>query len=332
MEAIRFGALPDGTAVTQYTIGNDTLSISVLDLGGIIRGVYKDGKDFVAGFDTVEDYLADDSYQGALIGRYANRIEDGRFTLDGVTYQLAKNEKGITHLHGGNCGFSRRMWKVVSVTDDTLSLSLFSPDMDEGYPGNLEVTVTYRVVGNAFSIDYRAVCDKNTPLNLTNHAYFNPNGYDGGDILSVMATLNADRYDEVDDALIPVRDVSVEGTVFDFREPHAIGERIGGDFVGYDHNFYLIGDRAASVCGVTLPFAARLEGVHTITAYTDLPCVQMYIGNFLVGSPDLKGGVPKRRHHTVCLETQLAPNGPNRGIGILKAGEKFHSVTAYVID
>lgn len=332
MEKRKFGVLPDGREVTQYTIGNDTLKISVLDFGGILTSVCKDGVDFVTGFDTIEGYLEDTSYQGALIGRYANRIANGSFDLNGVSYSVAKNENGVTHLHGGTVGFNRRLWEVASVSEDSLTLTLFSPDMEEGYPGNLEVTVTYKVKGNAFAIEYQAAADKDTPLNLTNHAYFNPNGYNGGDILSVVATLNADRYDEVDDLLIPVKAVSVEGTVFDFRTPHTVGERIGGAFEGYDHNFYLMGDKLTEICDYTLPFAARLEGEHTITAYTDMPCVQMYIGNALVGTPDFKGGVPKRRHHTVCLETQLAPNGPNRGVGILKAGEKFHSVTVYAIN
>ncbi len=334
-----FDKMPDGKPVFRYTLSNETISASVLNYGGILQSLVVDGKDIVCGYDNITAYLENDGYHGALIGRYANRICEGRFTLDGVEYTLAKNEKGITHLHGGDVGFDKKFWNVKDAKADekkvTLALEFFSPDMEEGYPGNLNVRVTYHLSGRDFSIRYEATSDKNTVLNLTNHSYFNMNGFDGGSVEEQTLGIFADTYTEVDGTLIPVKDSPVEGTPFDFRTPKKVGADIGAEDVqlrlggGYDHNFNLSGDEFTTYMGKKLRYGCIFSGDVTMKVYTDKPAVQFYAGNFMGGGHPFKNGVERQKRHGLALETQFRPDSPNHDGARLDAGKKYDYTTLF---
>ena len=332
-----FGKLADGRSVFRYDLINDTVKASVLNYGGTLQSLVVDGKDVVCGYDTLEAYLENDGYHGALIGRYANRIRGGAFTLDGVEYTLAKNEKGITHLHGGDVGFDKKVWKVTEAKADekrvTLALELFSPDMEEGYPGNLNVRVTYSLCGRDLAIRYEAISDKNTVLNMTNHSYFNMNGYDGGSIEDQTLAIFADTYTEVDETLIPTKDSPVEGTPFDFRTPKKVGADINADDEqlklggGYDHNFVLSSDEYIIHMGRKLRHGCVFSGDVTMHVYTNKPCVQFYAGNFMGGGHPFKNGVERQKRHALALETQFRPDSPNHDGARLDAGKKYDYTT-----
>lgn len=303
-----------GQDVLAYTMTNKNgASVRILNYGGIINKIIvPDSKgnmaDVVCGFDSVEDYFLDRaSHTGALIGRYGNRIDGGGFTLDGVFYPIANNETGRWHLHGGWCGFNRRIWSSSAASGegfDSVILTLFSPHLEEGYPGNLLVTVTYTWDDdNALSIRYHAESDMKTPVNLTNHAYFNLNGYDGGSVLDQEMRIDANTYDALDDKLIPLGvPTEVEGTDFDFREMRRIGQH-------YDHAFQLNGEIGTLRLGAEYrdPQSGRKMEV-----YTDLPAVQLYTAVGMTGSTLFKGGVTQKAGHALCLETEYSPNTPNR--------------------
>lgn len=313
IETTVFGSY-EGKTVYRYTLTNrNGAYLSVLNYGGILQRLYlpdREGRlgDIVCGFDSVEDYVTDaSSYTGSLVGRYANRISEGGFTLDGRFYSIALNEKGRCHLHGGVCGFNRRLWQVKTLSEegaDTLILTLTSPDGEEGYPGNLRVEVRYTFDdANTLTLTYRAETDKPTVVNLTNHAYFNLNGYDGRSVMEQELRLYASRYDEVDESLLPIgAPRSVEGTAFDFRQRRPIARP-------YDHNFHIDGP-----CGTLRPAAEAYDGEsgRTLTLYTDLPAVQLYTAVMMDGKTAFKGGVPQRKLHAFCLETQYSPDTPHR--------------------
>ena len=332
MKRTRFGTLPGGEEVHEYTLEGDGMTLSVLDFGGIIHRLVVDGTDVVAGFDTLDGYLKDTSYQGAFIGRYANRIKNAAFTLNEKKYVLSKNE-GAHHLHGGFEGFNRKMLRVESVTEHAITFSYVSHDGEEGYPGTLRAHVTYALRDNALCLHYLATSDKDTAINLTNHAYFNLNGYENSDVLSHVLTLNADAVTEVDSDLIPTGNrIPVEGTVYDFRTPHTIGERIGGDFGGYNANYILNESAPEAVAGLRIPLIGTVKADKlSMKVYTNQPCVQLYIGNDLTGEPPMKGGVPKMPHRTFCLEAQVAPDSPNYGGAILRARKTYEHITVYEI-
>ncbi|MBR5044937.1 MAG: galactose mutarotase [Clostridia bacterium] len=328
-----FGTLPSGTPIEEYTLKSEGAEVSVITFGGAITRFVVDGIDVVLGFPTLEDYFEDHSHQGALIGRYGNRIAKGRFTLNGVEYKLEQNN-GNNHLHGGVIGFDRKVWSVAAADGTSLALTLHADDMEEGYPGNLDVRVTYRLTGYALSIEYEAKSDKDTVCNLTNHSYFNLNGCGSGDVLNHVARIFADAYTEVDDELIPTGNrPDVTGTAFDFRAPRAIGERIAETGSGYDHNFILATKPPFPIAGYSLPPAAIVTGDKLVmSVYTDQRCVQFYTANFLSGDrPRLKGGAVKHKHAAFCLETQEEPDSPNRGGAILRAGDLYHTVTVYEV-
>ena len=223
MKKTLFGTLPDGRAVHLYTLDSGVLRVGVIDWGCRVQSIVYDGRDFVCGYDTLEGYLADGSSQGAFVGRVANRIKGARFTLNGKTYQLEKNN-GNNHLHGA---FGHVLWDAKVADENTLVLTHHSPASEEGYPGNMNVTVTYRVEGNAIVMDYKAVADDDTPINLTNHAYFNMGGIGSGSILGHELQINADEITLVDDELIPTGEhMKVDGTAYDFHEFHTVGERL----------------------------------------------------------------------------------------------------------
>ncbi len=324
MEKKIFGYMPNGEAVECYTLKNAFLTVKILTLGGIINELWFGGDDLVCGFSSVGDYLLDDSYQGALIGRVGNRIGGSEFLLNGKKYQLSKNE-GENHLHGGTVGFNRKLWNVEAYTDTSLALSLLSPDGDEGYPGNLKVKVIYEIKGGKLFINYYATCDADTPISLTNHAYLNICGYNAGSILDQEIKINSSFTTEVDGELIPTgKHIPVENSIYDLREFTKIGKHIDDNFGGYDNNFILdSNDNKISE-------AACIKADHRILrVYTNQPSLQLYIGTALTGAPDFKGGYKKTPLTTYCLETQNEPDCIKRGEGILHKGEIYDKTTIF---
>jgi aldose 1-epimerase len=335
----QFGALPGGQAVTRYRLTNaNGVSVAVIDYGGIVTEVNvpdREGKtaNVTLGFDKLDGYLGPDPYFGALVGRYGNRIAKGQFTLEGKAYDLAKNN-GPNSLHGGKVGFNEKPWKGQTIQTPAgvgVQFTLVSADGDEGYPGELTANVVYTLNDkNELQIDYYAKTTKATPVNLTNHAYWNLAGAGNGTILDEVLTLHCDKYLPVDDTLIPTGELkSVKGTPMDFTTPHKIGERIdqtGGDPVGYDHCYVVDGPR-----GVLRPAAkvADEKSGRVMEVSTTEPGIQFYTGNFLNGAPE-NGGYPK--NGGLCLEAQVFPNSPNTPSfpnSILRPGETYRQTTVY---
>lgn len=336
-----FGRLPDGRAVEIYTLTNKAgLEARVMTYGAILVSLKVPDKagvmaDVNLGFDTLAGYLGTHPYFGAIIGRYGNRIAKARFTLDGVEYRLAANNNANT-LHGGLRGFDKAVWTAEPVEPGNgpgLKLTYLSKDMEEGFPGNLAVTVVYTLTdAGELGIRYEATTDKATVLNLTNHAYWNLKGEGQGDILEHVLRLEADRITAVDSAanLIPTGGiVPVAGTPFDFTAPHAIGERIAQVEGGYDHNFVL---RSG---GGTMALAARVEEPESgrvMEVWTDQPGIQLYTGNFLDGTVVGKGGQAYQKHAAFCLETQHFPDSPSQPgfpSTVLRPGEVYRTASIY---
>ena len=340
-----FGKKPDGSEVYAYTLTNkSSASARILTMGGILANLYmpdRDGKlaDVIFGFDSVDDYLNGGGYQGALIGRYGNRIGSGRFTLNGVTYQLALNDNGKNHLHGGKVGFNQKLWDAVPFeTADScgLILTLTSPDGEENYPGKHDVTVTYTLTDkNELKIHYEAESDADTIVNLTNHSYFNLGGYSSGNILDHTLWVDADSITVINGGLNATGQAyPVDGTPFDFRKPEKIGARIESDDPqvkfggGYDHNFNLNK-------GSAFAKAAELydeKSGRVMSVYTDQPGVQIYTSNMMNGDVKFKGGLAQIPRSAICLETQHAPDSPNHPefpTTTLRAGEKYDTTTVY---
>ena len=322
----------NGKEIYEYILTNGKIEAHILNYVGILKNLIVDNTDVVCGFDTLEDYQLDKSYQGALIGRYANRIRASKFTLNGKEYTVGKNE-GNNHLHGGIIGFNRKVWDVDFVSEDAIALSLISPDGEEGYPGNVSVSVTYKLCDAAICIDYTGKTDADTVLNMTNHAYFNLNGCGVGTILDHELKIDADYVTVVDDELLPVGREKVEGTAFDLRQFKAIGKDINNDFIGYDHNFVINEDAPKEVvCGYSLKkIAEASNGKLNMTVYTDQPGVQLYAGLTLGGTPLFKGGAPRVNYGAFCLETQVEPDSPNHGEGFLRATDTYRPVTVYKV-
>ncbi len=343
-----FGKLPDGTEVDLYTLTNARGMVAkVATYGGIVTELHvpdRNGKlgDVVLGFDNLEAYLKGHPYFGCITGRVANRIANGKFTLDGKEYTLAVNN-GPNHLHGGIKGFDKAVWAARilpnSETRPGVELTYTSPDGEEGYPGNLKVTVRYILTpNNALRIEYEATTDKPTIVNLTNHSYFNLAGK--GDVLEHELRLFASRYTPTDSNLIPTGELKpVAGTPMDFTTPAKIGARIaqtGGDPTGYDHN-YVIDQQAGS--GANRP--ARAAEVYepttgrVLSMRTTEPGVQLYTGNFLDGSLTGKGGVVYGKHAGFCLEAQKFPNAvntPGFPSVVLRPGETYRQITVYAFS
>lgn len=341
MPSQSFGTAPSGEPVEIYTLTNAKgVEARIATYGGTLISLKvpdRTGKmdDIVLGFDSLDGYLKDHPYFGATIGRYGNRIAKGKFSLNGVEYTLAKNN-GENALHGGPQGFHRKVWKATR-RDQSLELTYVSKDGEEGYPGALSSTVTYTLTDtNELKIDYSATTDKDTVLNLTNHSYFNLAGQGEGDILGHQVQILADRFTPVDAGLIPTGELqNVAGTPFDFREPHAIGERINGAHQqlkrgkGYDHNFVLnqSGEPPKLAARVTEPKSGRMMEVLTVE-----PGLQFYTGNFLDGSLVGKAGKKYDFRYGFCMETQHFPDSPNQPkfpATVLKPGARYLTTTIY---
>jgi len=342
-----FGNLSDGREVYIYTLKNKNgMTVKLSEFGAAIVALFAPDRngtftDVVCGYDTVSSYEFGDGAQGSVVGRWANRIAKGKFTLDGKEYSLLINN-GENHLHGGKNNFVRALWnsEAIDGEEPTLVLSHFSPDGEEGYPGNMSVTVTYTLTNaNELSINYKATTDKKTVINLTNHCYFNMGGYASGSVRDQILWVDADTYLETDAGLIPTgRFLKVKNSPFDFTEPKAIGKDIDTfyrDLIvangGYDHCFNFNGGetkepvlRASLYC----PKNGR-----EMQVYTNKPCVQVYTANFMKNPKfPFKGGLPQRKQHAICLETQRMPDSMNHeGFTncILNPGETYDYTTVY---
>ena len=342
-----FGTLPDGTPVDLYTVTNSQgIEIRATNYGGIVVSLRVPDKkgnldDIALGFDDLKGYLANTPYFGAIIGRYGNRIANGKFTLDGKEYSLAKNN-GPNSIHGGLNGFNKVVWHAEQFQTSAgvgLILTYTSKDGEEGYPGNLKTKVTYTLTDkNEWIIDYEAVTDKATPVNLTEHTYFNLAGEGTSDVLRHEMQLKASRFTPVDQKLIPTGELrAVKGTPLDFTQSTAIGARIDSDYEqlrlghGYDHNFVV--DAAAKNSDPVL--AARVKDPtsgRVLEVYTTQPGIQFYTGNFLDGTITGKKGHVYKQHYGFCLETQHFPDSPNHPefpTTILKPGQTYQSRTIY---
>lgn len=340
----RFGVTQGGRPVILYTLTNaHGVEITAMNYGGIIQSIRvpdRNGKsaDIVLGHDTAEGYMPNPPYIGAIVGRYANRIANGTFTLDGKTYTLPKND-GPNTLHGGTTKtFDKVMWESQPLKDKNgVSFTYLSRDGEEGFPGNLTVTVTYVLTdSDELVIDYDATTDKATPINVSQHSYFNLKGEGNGDILDHEILINADKFTPVDKNLIPTGELRpVKGTPFDFTKSTKIGSRIEDKDEqlilghGYDHNFVISrkGDGLTLAARVYEPTTGRVMEVSTTQ-----PGVQFYTGNFLDGTVTGKAGHVYKRRYGLCLETQHFPDSPNHPkfpSTILKPGEKFHQETVF---
>lgn len=338
-----YDTMPDSSPVYLYTIENNNgITAGIITRGATLDSFCcpdKDGNngDIIAGFDNILGHINSGTFTGEVIGQYANRIGGGKFTLGGKEYDVTKNEKGITCLHGG-AEYSSALWNAIIVDDNAVEFSYKSPDGKEGFPGNVDVKVTYILTDkNELELHYEAVSDKDTIINLTNHAYFNLGTTASGDILDTELMLNCDFFTPTDENSIPTGEIRpVDGTAFDFRTPKKIGKDINADDIqlqmagGYDHNFCINGESG------TLRLAARAKDEKSgrqLEVYTDLPGVQFYIGNFMNGETG-KGGIGLDKHYGFCLETQFYPDSPNRPefpSCELKAGEKFRTLTVFKV-
>ncbi|MCG6187524.1 aldose epimerase family protein [Maribellus maritimus] len=333
----------DGKQVDLYTLKNSNgLVAQITNYGGKVVNLWTPDKngnfgDIVLGFETIDEYFnTSEIYFGSLIGRYGNRIGSGTFSIDGTVYSLEQNNNGNA-LHGGIKGFNNVVWDASQLDEQTLELNYLSKDMEEGYPGNLNVKVVYKLTNeNELKIEYWATTDRATPVNLTHHSFFNLKGAGNGDINEHIVQINADSYTPVDDGLIPTGEIApVEGTPMDFRKPTAISERVRDDFEqlkfgnGYDHNWVL------NQADNGLTFAAKVlepNSGRTMEVYTNEPGIQFYGGNFLDGTVTGKEGKIYEFRSALCLETQHFPDSPNKPdfpSTVLKPGDEYYSICVY---
>jgi aldose 1-epimerase len=334
-----FGKLPDGREVDIYTLDNAIgLKVKIMTYGATIVSLETPDRngnmqDIVLGHDNLQGYLTKSPYFGAIVGRYANRIKRGSFSLDSRSYQLTINN-GLNHLHGGVNGFDKVLWTAEPVKEENfvgLRLSYNSPDGDQGYPGELKTVVSYTLTKDScLKVEFQATTNRPTIVNLSNHSYFNLSGQGGGDILSHELMLNCDHYLPVDTELIPTGEIKkVKDTPFDFTSPFTIGARIAEIPGGYDHN-YVISDNIR-----VLKLAAKVYesgSGRTLTLSTTCPGVQFYSGNFLDGTIRGKEGENYQKHGAFCLEPQFFPDSPNRPdfpSVRLNPGDKFHQCSIY---
>lgn len=339
-----FDLMPDGREVHLFTIENNNgVSAGILTRGATLQSFNcpdKDGNmgDIIMGFDKIADHIKSGTYTGNIIGQYANRLCCGRFKVGDKEYQVTQNEKGKTCLHGGG-EFNSALWKAIIVDDDAVEFSYLSPNGNEGFPGNLDVKVTYVLTDrNELEIHYKAVTDTDTIINMTNHAYFNLGTIENGDVLDHELRLFCDHFTPTDADSIPTGEIrSVEGTAFDFREPKKIGKDIKADDEqlimcrGYDHNFCVNGEigKLRPVAKVTDAKSGR-----KLEVFSDLPGVQLYTGNFIDGTETGKGGIILNQHYGFCLETQYYPDTPNQPSFpqcTFKKGEEFKSLTIFKV-
>jgi aldose 1-epimerase len=333
---IPFGQV-DGKKIDLYTLSTEKMTVRITNFGGIVTSILvpdREGKmdDVVLGFDSLQNYIDVHPYFGCIVGRYANRIAGGKFILDGKTYQLAKNT-GENHLHGGISGFDKKVWEAAEFRQGEeagIELTYISPDGEEGYPGELKVKVIYSINPDMeLKIRYFAETTRPTPINLTHHGYFNLKGAGNGDMLDHELMINADRYNVVNDQLLPTGELrDVTGTPMDFRQPKLIGGDMALVDGGYDHNFVLNSNGDINKVAVLSEASTGRQ----MEVYTSQPGMQFYGGNFLDGTLTGKNGKVYKKNYGLCLETQHFPDSPNQPDFpdvILRPGESFQSVTIY---
>ena len=329
----------DGADVYLFALENKqkTLKAEILNYGGIIKSLVFDGVDVVLGRDNLEEYFNNEGYFGALIGRNSNRIDNGKFAINGVEYSVAKNDNGVCNLHGGNVGFDKKVWDYELIDGDQpgLELAITSPDGEEGFPGNVNVKVTYTVTSeNSLKIHYEAVTDADTIINMTNHSYFNLNGHKSGTVDGHKIQISASYFTpNTPDCYPDGSIIRSAGTPFDLTQPTLLGERIKSDyeqikmFGGYDHNFVLDGEGYRKIAAVV----GDKTGI-CMDCYTDLSAVQLYTGNMIEKGRVCKDGAVYDVHHAFCLETQSFPNAvnyPHFPSPIVKKDEIYDTTTEY---
>lgn len=336
----RFGELEDGRTASLFTLTNSNhIQVKITNYGGIITSIHAPDKDgnienIVLGFDNLGDYIGQHPYFGALIGRYGNRIENGGFKLNGTEYQLSVND-GDHHLHGGEKGFDKVLWDAEVTEEGSLKLQYTSEDGEQGYPGRLEVTAMYTLTDeNELRLEFEAITDQATPVNLTAHSYFNLTGNPATTILDHELKLYADAYTPVTDDLIPTGEISkVEGTPFDFTNFREIGARIEQVPGGYDHNFVAHTEGSGDL---SLVAEVREPGTgRSLKVFSTEPGIQFYSGNFLDGTLKNENDVPLEKHSGFCLEPQHFPNSPNEPSfpsTILEPGDIYRAVIVYEFD
>ncbi len=329
--------------INKFILKNSHITVEVLNYGCIIHKLIVDGTDIVCGYDNVRDYLSDTTYQGATIGRYANRIAKGKYTHHNKEYVLSQNENNTNHLHGGFAGFNTKYWSLKESDSDaeqqSITLWYVSMDGEEGYPGNLTAEVKYTLRDRIFEINYKAISDKDTPISLTNHNYYNLAGITGDNVLGHSLQINSDFVSTVDTDKIPVGVMRVDNTIFDLRAPKHLADVFNqatkeeGNGI-FDHNYFISSDNTiTSLSGYILKEACILStDSRKMTLFTDLPCVQFYTGNYLSADTIFKNNTPGKKHLALCLETQYEPNGPNNNIGIQRAHELYNKTTQLVFD
>lgn len=341
-----FGTTKKGEAATLYILENSKgMQVGITDYGASVVSVLvpdRNGKlaDVVLGYDDVRGYDENGTYYGAFIGRNGNRIANASFALNGITYQLDKND-GNNNLHGGFVGYNNMMYEAECFTEEdavSIELSRLSPDGEQGFPGNLDITVTYTLTeDNELVIEYLAVCDKDTVVNLTNHSFFNLSGHASGTVLNHKVWIDADYFTPTDDTLIPTGELRmVEDTPMDFRTEQRVGDRIEAEYEplkqagGYDHNYVLnnSGDGPELVASLFDEASGRKMEV-----YTDLPGMQLYSGNFIDGKAAGKGGKVYEKREGICFETQMFPDACNEKeffkSSVVKAYQEYETVTVY---
>ena len=331
-----FGRLPDGSTAYLYTIRSGKLEAHISDLGATIQRLYVPDangalSDVVLGFDNPTDYIKSGTFFGTVVGRNCNRTKEGRFTLNGKTYQMGVND-GKNNLHSGPDYFKNRLWNVESISANAITLFLESPDGDQGFPGNAKLRVTYTLQNDTLTVTYDAICDQDTVFNLTNHSYFNLCGHEKPEkAMDMLLSMSARFFTAADNQSIPTGECRpVDGTPMDFHRAKPIGRDINEEYdalifqKGYDHNF----DAAINPCAIlTDPESGR-----SMTVVTDCPGLQFYSGNFLQGEIG-KDGVSYTHRGGICLETQYFPNSLNQPEWpqpITKAGQPYHSETKFI--
>ena len=333
MNKTHFGTLPTGEEIYKFTLTSEDSTAEIISRGATILSFRPFGEEIIAGFDTLEDYLAARSFHGATVGRVCNRIVGASFVMDGKEIKLSKNN-GEHFLHGGTDGWTARAWSVLDYGKDFVKLGLSSRDGESGFPADVDVEALFTLKGSALIVSYKAIPYGKTPIMITTHGFFNLNGF-ATTVDEHEVTIYADQYTEVDEKRLPTgRRASVDGTFLDFRTPHRICERIDESPIGYDHNYILRGDNIVSMDGAPLALAARVVGEHLkLTAYTNQVGIQFYVQMRASDSaPTLHGGIKQFPRCAFCIEPQLEPDCVRRGLAIYDKGEVYESTIVYHVE
>ena len=336
MEKRLFGTY-DGHKIYAYTISNGECCAEFITLGATVTRFCPYGVDIVGGFDSIEGYINDRSFQGATVGRVCNRIEDATLTMDGAVYMLTANDGDRGNcLHGGS-GFHKKIWEVTEEGENSVTMTYTSPDGEDGFPATVTATARFTLKDACLVIEYDAIPDAKTPIAMTNHSFFNLDGF-GGTVFDHKATIYADRYSVVNKKLIPTGEQpEVVGTQFDFNKSHTFGERLDENLKSYDHNYFLSPKVYREFCGKKIGLCAVIEsnGLE-LSFYTNQPCMQLYTGGFLGSGKfgdagKFRGGIAPVRYGAFCLEAQTEPNCVNHGEAIYDAGEKYSNIIVYEV-